>query len=332
MESLQKDCQALSFVQEDNGKTCDDFIAEVIKTGQGVKMANHTLLITRDGQKIPVADSAAPIKNDQGNIIGCVLVFRDMTREWEIDKSKSEFVSLASHQLRTPLTGIEWTIDLFIKKEKLTEQGKKYLQDIRFSSSRLSALIKLLLNVSRIESGKISIAPESLELVELIKKYIRECPIYYEKRKISLIFIKHPEKCIVTTDKNLFQYILQNLVSNAIDYTPPGGKVEILLEDKQDTILLQVRDTGIGIPKEEQSHIFEKFVRASNAITTKPDGTGLGLYIVQETVKFLGGKIWFESQEGKGPPAGRQGSTFFVELPLVAQAHPGEKALVLENK
>jgi signal transduction histidine kinase len=242
-----------------------------------------------------------------------------------MDKAKSEFVSLASHQLRTPLTGIEWTISLFSKKEKLTEQGKKYLNDINFSVNRLSMLIKLLLNVSRIESGNVGVVPEPLDLVALMAKDIREHQALSEKQNVSFIFAQHPEKLIAVTDKNLLAYIMHNLIANAIQYTPAGGKVEILLEEKKDSALYTIRDTGIGIPEKEQTRIFEKFVRASNAVTMKPDGTGLGLYIVRESVKLLGGKIWFESEETKG-------SAFFVELPLILRSHAGEKGLLLEAK
>ncbi len=288
--------------------------------------------LRKDGTKFPVSRTVSPITL-QGKIIGAVNIFRDITKEKEVDKAKTEFVSLASHQLRTPLTGIEWTIELFSKKEKLTKEGQKYLADIHFSASRLSALVRLLLNVSRIESGNVGVSPEPLELVGLVNLYMRECQALCDKKKLSFIFTAHPEKLEATTDKNLLGFILQNIIGNAIEYTPPQGRVEIVLEthsassgqEKGEVALFTVKDTGIGIPQAEQTRIFEKFVRASNAISVKPDGTGLGLYIVLESVKLLGGKIWFESEED-------QGSVFFVELPLVAQPRLGEKGVVLLNQ
>ena len=311
----------LKFIKESDGKPGNDFISDAIKIGQQTKMANHTLLITKDGQKIPVADSAAPVKDGKGEIIGCVVVFRDVTHEREIDRAKTEFVSLASHQLRTPLTGIEWTIELFSKKEKLTEDGKKYLDDIHFSAKRLSNLVKLLLNVSRIESGRVGVTPKLLDLVELINGYAREYQMLCDKKQLVLVFEKHPKKLAATSDKDLLGYIVQNLLGNAIEYTPIGGKIEVSLEAKENSAIFAVRDTGIGIPKELDKRIFEKFFRAPNAVAAKPDGSGLGLYIVAESAKLLGGKIWFESEEGKG-------STFYVELPLVSQVRVGEKGLV----
>ena len=275
----------------------------------------------KNGQIYTAVISISPILSEKGEVEFFVGIERDITKEKEIDKAKTEFVSLASHQLRTPLTGIEWTIELFSKKEKLTEEGKKYLQDIHFSAKRLNMLIKLLLNTSRIESGSVGVSPEPLELVGFINQYAREYQLLCARTKSSLVFTKHPKKLEATTDKNLLGFIIQNIVANAIDYTLAGGKIEIILEGKKDTAFLQVRDTGIGIPKKESARIFEKFSRASNAVFIKPDGTGLGLYIVQESVKLLGGKIWFESKEGKG-------STFYVEFPLQSPAKGGAKQLV----
>ncbi|OGZ45793.1 MAG: hypothetical protein A3C84_03275 [Candidatus Ryanbacteria bacterium RIFCSPHIGHO2_02_FULL_48_12] len=252
-------------------------------------------------------------------------IFRDITREKEIDREKSEFVSLAAHQLRTPLTGIGWTVELFLRKEKLTKEEKSYLDAIHFSVQRLNTLVKLLLNVSRIESGKVSVDAKPVELVAFTSTCIGEHKMLYEKKKLDVVFDKHPQKLMVTTDKNLLDFILKNLFANAINYTEEKGKVEITLQEKQDSVVFTVQDTGIGIPKKEQARIFGKFIRASNAVNTKPDGTGLGLYIVRESVNLLGGKIWFESEEGKG-------STFFIELPSISQTHAGEKGLVLQTQ
>lgn len=289
-------------------KTTEQLQEDLRRTREELAIEKWGLKKTLEGMKVLVKELIQKGKEMEG-----------------VNRAKTEFVSLASHQLRTPLTGIEWTIELFSKKEKLTEEGKKYLKDIHFSASRLSALIKLLLNVSRIESGSLAVAPESLDLAELVNEYTREDQRLCDKGKISFIFTAHPQKLMATTDKNLLGYVIQNLIANAISYTPTGGKIEVLLEEKKNSILLTVRDTGIGIPPKEQPHIFEKFIRASNAVKIKPDGTGLGLYIARGSVNLLGGKIWFESEEGKG-------STFFVELPYVSPARKGEKGLVLQNR
>lgn len=242
-------------------------------------------------------------------------------RDKEINRLKSDFISLASHQLRTPLTGMEWTAELFAKKEKLTNQGKQYLQDIKFSAHRLNALVKLLLNASRVESGKVEVKPEAVEVVSFIEELIKKCEVLCDKKQLALSFLKHPPKLVAVTDSDLLEQIIQNILSNAIEYTLAGGKITVSLEEKKETFIFAVSDTGIGIPKKEQARIFERFIRASNAASLKPDGTGLGLYIVAEAAKLLEGKVWFESEEGHG-------STFYAELPLQSQVKEGEKKLI----
>ena len=270
-----------------------------------------------------------PIRDYEQKLIGGAILIHDISYFEELNRRQREFLNLASHQLRTPLTGIEWTIDLFLKKEKLTDGGKSYLQDIRFSAKRLNALVKLLLNASRIEGGQVEVVPESMDIVGLMNEYFREYQALFEKKNLTFLF-SHPENLAAFTDKNLFGHILQNLVGNAIEYTPAGGKIEVLVEKKPDTFIFTVRDTGIGIPKKDQARVFEKFFRSSTAVHTKPDGAGLGLYIVFEAIKLLGGKVWFESPSYAKASEGKEegkGTTFYVELPLQVQAKEGKKHL-----
>ena len=245
-------------------------------------------------------------------------VFRDITKEQELDRVKNEFISIASHQLRTPLTGIQWVVERFAKKEHLTPKGKEYLDDIHTSAKRLTEMVDLFLNLSRIESGKVGTTPQPLEIIGFIQAYLRECAPLCEKKNLQLVFKEHEPKLTVNIDASALHNILQSLISNAIEYTQVGGKIDIAIQKKVDTFVLQVRDTGIGIPKSEQARIFEKFVRASNAKLYKTDGTGIGLYIAERATSFLGGKIWFESEENKG-------STFYVELPLKPPLEQEEK-------
>jgi len=276
--------------------------------------------VRKDKTKFPVAIKTSPIILDR-KIVGAVEVFRDITREKEIDQAKTEFVSLAAHQLRTPLTGISWIAEIFLENGRHTSKDKNYIKDIIFLARRLNNLVEVLLNVSRIESGRIGVKPEPVDLVEFIGDFLREYKAVGEMQKLTIIFIKHPKKLVVVTDANLLNYILQNLFGNALRYTPVGGTVEIVLEEKKNSVIFAVRDTGIGIPEKEKGSIFEKFVRASNAVLTRPDGTGLGLFIAQESVRLLGGKVWFKSKEGEG-------STFYVELPIISEVKSGEVGLI----
>ena len=236
----------------------------------------------------------------------------------EPNRSKTDFVSLASHQLRAPLTGIMWTAELFSENEKLSKNGRRYLQDIIRSATRLNTLIKLLLNVSRIDTKRIAIKPEPLNLVDFMKGLLNNIKKLSEEKKLAPVFVKYPRELTATTDKSALDCILRTIIKNAVEYTHKGGKVEINLENKGNSAFFTVRDTGIGIPKAEQARIFERFFRASNAFAINKDGNGLGLYVASEAAKLLGGKIWFRSEEGKG-------SVFHIKIPLVTKALAGEK-------
>ncbi|TSC73931.1 MAG: multi-sensor signal transduction histidine kinase, partial [Parcubacteria group bacterium Gr01-1014_33] len=193
-----------------------------------------------------------------------------------------------------------------------------YLHDIHTSTQRLSTLIDVLLNVSRIEEGRVTISPKPLELIGFVSNYLTECAPLCVKKNLSMTFEKRLEPIHVIVDVSALRNIIQSIISNAIEYTPEGGKVEVSLKKTRDHFIFKVKDTGIGIPKEEQGRIFEKFTRASNAQLIKTDGTGLGLYIAKQAVDLLEGKIWFESEVNKG-------TTFFVELPIESKAVGSEK-------
>ena len=274
--------------------------------------------VGRDGTSFPASITAAPILIG-GVGSGAVVVFRDITKEKEIEKAKDDFISLASHQLRTPLTGIRWVIERFLKKEKISPKGEEYLNDIRSSVAKLSEIIATLLNVSRIEAG-IVIVPRPIDVVDFFSSYIEEVRPMAVKKNITLVFEKHPKTLQIVSDEGAIRNVIHNLVSNALEYTPEEGRVEVTLEKDDDAFLFAVRDTGIGIPKAEKPMIFEKFARASNAKLVKPDGTGLGLYIVAQAVKYMGGTIRFESEENKG-------TVFYVQMPLETKEKKGYKPL-----
>ncbi|MCK5286054.1 MAG: PAS domain-containing protein [Candidatus Pacebacteria bacterium] len=314
----------LKFIHEKDRTPNNDFIEKAFSLGKIQMMKNHTLLIKKDKSEVPVADSSAPIKDSAGNIIGCIVVFRDATAERKAEQIKSDFVSIASHQLRTPLTGIQWVTERLLKHSTaLPEKEQQYIKDINLSSKRLSTLVDSLLNVSRIEGGKITIKPEKIELIDFIKSYLTETNPLTEAKNISLKFNTHPENLEILTDRSGIRNIVQSLVSNAIEYTPENGNIEVSVEDnvEKDSFLFKIKDTGIGIPSKNQATIFDKFTRGENAQQVKTDGTGFGLYITKQTVDLLGGKIRFESIENEG-------TTFFVTLPKISKAKEGGKSFV----
>jgi PAS domain S-box-containing protein len=301
--------EVLKFIFEKEGKINDEFIKKAFATGEIKSMANHTVLIRKDGTKVPVADSAAPFKDKNGQVVGCVVVFRDVTKEREIDRMKSEFVSVASHQLRTPLTGIKWFSELLLKN-KLSAENKDYVKQISISNERMVRLVDDLLNVSRIETGrKFDLVIKNTDVVPIIESVMQEQWPGAKDKNISLVCATDaPRELILPIDELKMRQAFQNLISNSIKYSKGKDTIEIGCEQQPGEVIFYVKDNGIGIPKHQQSQVFNKFFRAENAFTAHTDGTGLGLYIVKAIVEAHGGKIWFESAEGKG-------TTFYFSLP-----------------
>jgi two-component system sensor histidine kinase VicK len=270
------------------------------------KMFIPELRITKKDGDVFLAIIGKPI------IQGMLIFLEDITHVRKIEEAErmeADFISLASHQLRTPLTSIQWVVERFSKKEKLTMKGKEYLDDINESVKRLTEMVDSLLNLSHIEAGRDGITIESVNVTALIKSFLSEIVPLQDKKELKIIFKEYPPELQTQTDKNVLRNIVQSIISNAIEYTGVGGKIIVSLQINVDTFILKVKDTGIGIPKAERLHVFEKFMRASNAKLYKSDGTGIGLYIAEQATYRLGGKIWFDTEENKG-------STFYVELPL----------------
>lgn len=298
----------LDFHFDDTEDVNDQFIRDCLEKGEVTSMSNHTVLIKRDGQKIPVADSASPIRNKLGLVIGCVVVFRDVTKEREVDRAKTEFVSLASHQLRTPLTAIKWYVEILEDAVGLSDEFKGYLKEIHDGNERMVDLVNALLNTSRIDMGTFEIKPEPTLISDIADSVLKELEPLISEKSIQIEKTFGSELREYNLDQKLTRIIFQNLISNAVKYTPEKGRVNLSVKDENNIIKINVEDTGYGIPKDQQDKIFTKLFRADNIREKITDGTGLGLYIVKSIVDQSGGKIWFESEENKG-------TKFFVELP-----------------
>lgn len=315
--------EILNFVYENNNKKNDVFIKNAISSGQITHMDNNTILINKNGNKIPVADSASPLKNSRGEVIGCVVVFRDVTKEREIDKAKTEFVSLASHQLRTPLSAINWYLELLRESAKnvLTPEHLGFLKEIEQGNQRMIGLVDSLLNVSRIDLGTFTIEPSEVNVVEIAESVLTELQPQIISKKHNVVREFEPGLPVFNYDKNLTRIIFQNLISNAVKYTPDNGEIKIRIFRNKECLQIEVHDNGFGIPKEQQAEIYKKLFRADNVIKKDVDGNGLGLYIVKSIVHNVEGKIWFESEENKG-------SIFYVNIPLKGMvAKQGSRAL-----
>jgi len=246
--------------------------------------------------------------------IGTLVLLRDVTREKFIERLKTEFVSIAAHQLRTPLSAIKWTIRMLLDGDvgEITQEQRELLEKTYASNERMIHLINDLLNVTRIEEGRFLYNLRKEDIIKLIEKVIAPLKDVAKRKKIKMKFRKPSGKVpMIKIDAEKISLCVQNLVDNAIRYTYPGGEVDIsvkYLKNKQE-ILFSVKDTGIGIPKEQQGRVFSRFFRAENAIREETEGTGLGLFITKNIIEAHGGKIWFESEEGKG-------TTFYFTLPL----------------
>lgn len=264
----------------------------------------------KNGQKLPVAVNASPIiLNDVP--LGSIVVFRDITFEEQVDRMKSEFISLASHQLRTPLSAIKTYSHMLSDgyMGKLKPEQKKALNTIITASNRMNELISTLLNITRIESGTIAIAPKQIDLVKLVQEVITELELMAGHKSINLSYeIKGKSSTSIRSDALIVKEILTNLVSNAVKYTPDNGTVEITLTPSRSEVLLHVSDSGWGIPKLSHDQVFSKFFRAQNIVKRETTGTGLGLYLVKGLLDELGGTIWFESTEDDG-------TSFYFTLP-----------------
>lgn len=277
----------------------------------------------KTGQLYEVELHISPVFDEVGNIQYFVGIEKDITAIKNIERTRREFISIASHQLQTPLTAIKWVIERFLKDKTLNEKNRGYMDDIYLSTRRLSSIVNDLLNVSRIESGAaISVNPVKMDMIGFLNESMKEWSPLFDKKQIKNSFVKDIESLDVETDKGIMGNIFQCLVSNAIEYTANNGNIIILIKKlDDDKFLFSVKDTGIGIPKADKEKMFMKFSRADNAKLVKPSGTGIGLYVAKELVKLLGGKIWFESEENVG-------TTFFVELPMKSKEIKGEKKII----
>ncbi|MEK7535443.1 MAG: ATP-binding protein [Patescibacteria group bacterium] len=247
----------------------------------------------------------------------------------ELDKIKDDFLSMASHELNTPISAIEGYLSMIIDEKmggELSPTHLKYLTSVYTSSKRLAALVKDLLNVSRIESGRIHIIYSEAQMEEVIDQSVMEVKSKVDEAKHTLTVVK-PEKPVPKTwfDIPRITEVIINLIGNSIKYTDEGGKIEVGLKSDEQNITVWVKDNGRGIPKDRQGELFQKFTQA-DALKDEGKGTGLGLYISKNFVELQKGKIWFES-EGEG-----KGTTFYFSLPILKQKpadeHEGEGAVI----
>ncbi len=299
----------------------------------GYKTSTACQLTRKDKSRFIASILAAPFSINK-EIAGVACIIRDITKEKEIDRAKSEFVSLASHQLRTPLSTIGWYTEMLLAGDagSVNEEQKGYLEEIYHGNKRMVDLVNALLNVSRIELGTFMLTPEPVNVVEVAKSVLKEVHPNIIRNGLNLREVYEDNLPVIQADPKLTRIILQNLITNAVKYTPSEGQITVSVSSvlgeavkhgnaKEQYVLISVKDTGYGIPKAQKDKIFTKLFRADNIREKETDGTGLGLYLVKSILDACGGEVWFESEEDKG-------SKFYVIIPLSGmRAKAGTKIL-----
>lgn len=287
-------------------------IQTVLENRETVIFPNHTFAVKGE-KKLPVAGTASPIIDDAGQLLGVIVIFQDITEKYELEQMKDRFLSVAAHQLRTPIGSMRWSMELLRNGDfgQLPQDASEAVQQLYDNSTRLLGLVNDLLDVSRIDQGRAQEEVQDTDIAKLVSEVVETLKGEAEQKGIVITYAPPEDLPLVRiTQKHMFDAI-ENLVSNAIRYNRQDGTAEIRVQAVPDAIEIRISDTGIGVPLEDQPKLFSKFFRAGNAVRSFTDGTGLGLSVVKSYVEENGGTVSFESQEGVG-------TTFTVRLPLVS--------------
>lgn len=284
------------------------------------------ILMGKDGKKAHIRLTGAPIKESVQTNLSCVLIFHDLTHEKELEQMKLDFVAMASHELRTPLTSILGYLSVFMNenKDKLDNDQKDLLNRMDVASKQLMSLVQNLLNVNKIERDRLPANQVPSDWSVVVGKIVQDLQNQAKLKNIILSTEISPSLPKVLADPLLINEVLNNLINNAINYTKDGGRITISAKLDGETVTTTVQDTGIGIPKEAIPNLFAKFFRVSGTLVPGSKGTGLGLYISKSIIEKHGGKIWVESELGKG-------SKFIFTLPIAKLSQPSLQEAVRRN-
>ena len=247
--------------------------------------------------------------NENKEPAGWVVVFRDITKEKQLAQAKNDFVAMASHDLRTPLTAIKGYAVTLLRHDKRFDDTtqKEFLKVINSEIDRLSRLLDNLLNLSRLEAGRLEVRKDMVDFYEIVRKTVDVFKVSATKHEFA---IDIPSDCShIYADQDRLEQVLNNLISNAIKYSPAGGTITINSRINGKEWITSVSDQGTGIPKEQLAYLFERFHRVESKLTRHVSGTGLGLFITRSLVEAHGGQIWVESEVGHG-------TTFYFTLPI----------------
>ncbi len=257
----------------------------------------------------------SPILDNENNLIGFIGTEEDITQKKEAEKMKTEFISITAHQLKTPMTSVKWSIELLrdLLKDS-SSQVKEQIEFIANANSELISLVDELLNISRLETGRLVVDPIKMSIKSVLDSVIDKFRLQIEQKRIELKITEVLEDEVLI-DKAILKEIIVNLLSNAIKYSPEETSIIIsFYYNSEGNIEFRIRDSGYGIPNNEQAYVFDKHHRCQNVIEKQIEGTGLGLYFVKKAVEMSGGEIWFESNV-------ENGTTFWFTIPKNGMAH-----------
>ena len=310
-------------------------LIQAMRNNQPLDAFQATLIVGNSDKRVPVAISVLPAEGVEQNRI---ITFRDITKELQEEGEQTEFISTASHEMRTPVATIDGYIALALNPQTATidERARGYLSAAQAASQHLGKLFRDLLDVTKLDDGRIKPYLEPVEMVGLVKQISDDYLTRAREAKINLTFGSNAPATLGSghrmeqvvygfVDVNFMREIMDNIVDNAIKYTPEGGSIYVNVRGDGDRALINVTDTGIGISAEDLGHIFQKFYRADNSDTRTIGGTGLGLYLVKQRVEAMGGKVWAESAFGEG-------STFYVSLPRITGAEYEKRMIAVNNR
>ena len=289
-------------------------IEQAPSKNEDANFVSEITLIHHD-EKLVLRTIASPFLDENGQTLGTVYLFDDVTREKEIDQMKSDFISLVSHELRTPLTSIIGFVSFILdgKAGAINDRQRNSLARVQRQSKRLAALINDLLDISRIESGRIQMEQESISILEIVTQRLEEIRPQADEKSIQLALTAPESGPQILGDEARMGQVFTNLIGNAIKFTPNNGEVSVKVEADGNLLHVEVIDTGPGIPPEERQKIFDKFYQLSDISTRQQGGSGLGLSISKSIVEAHGGKLWIDDgNQGKG-------SNFQFVLPLVRE-------------
>jgi PAS domain S-box-containing protein len=274
-------------------------LLQAMETGKPITSSSpQRVLIGKDDRQIPIASSAAPLLGRDNRVIGAVAVFRDVSAERELDRMKSEFISMVSHQLRSPLASISASAELMLGSEVKPALQREMLELIRTQCISLGKFIEDILNVSRLEAGWVQVRTEPVTLMPLIKRTVNLLKVKTDKHNFKVI--TSGDVPFVVGDAGKIEVILSNILENAVKYSPMGGNIVVEVRSDDDQVVTRVIDEGIGIPEDQLEKIFDRFHRVDSGDGQTIYGYGLGLYTSKKLTELQGGELWVQSKLGEG--------------------------------